>query len=209
MAKLGRPVGSKNKPKVPEPPPRKDGRAFNGSPPRAGKKQFLRMVGELKGLPGDEEREQRVKHVKGPKKPQGPNPFPIEYAAYHGLPGVSYPRGSSTAPGTLQGLSRPSQRELVARVAASGLTPLDYMLSILRDTAQSKIRRDWAAERCAPYCHSRLASVVHTGKGGGPIQTLDLSKISDEQLAVLEAIFGTLVQSSGDASGTPEGADST
>lgn len=30
----------------------------------------------------------------------------------------------------------------------------------------------------------------HTGKGGGPIQTLDLSNLSDEQLDQLEAIFG-------------------
>lgn len=31
----------------------------------------------------------------------------------------------------------------------------------------------------------------HTGKNGGPIQTVDLSKATDEQLAALEAIFGT------------------
>lgn len=167
------------------------------------------MVGELKGLPGDAEREQRVKHVKGPKKPQGPNPFPIEYAATHGLPGVRLPRGSSTAPGTLQGVPRPSQVALIERVAASGLTPLDYLLDILRDTSESKIRRDWAAERSAPYCHSRLASVVHTGKGGGPIQTFDLSKISDEHLAVLETVFGTLVRSRSDTNGVAKGEDPT
>lgn len=209
MAKLGRPIGSKNKPKAHGPPaaPRKAGNPNAGRPPEG--KQFLRAVAALGGLSGDEERVKQVERVKRVKSPQGPNRFPQEYAAAHGLPGVRLPRGSSTAPGTLQGVPRPSQVALIERVAASGLTPLDYLLDILRDTSESKIRRDWAAERSAPYCHSRLASVVHTGKGGGPIQTFDLSKISDEHLAVLETVFGTLVRSRSDTNGVAKGEDPT
>lgn len=41
----------------------------------------------------------------------------------------------------------------------SGLTPLDYMLNLLRDTETPTERRDWAAEKAAPYVHARLASV--------------------------------------------------
>ena len=48
------------------------------------------------------------------------------------------------------------QREAVL---ASGLTPLDYMLGILRDETKDSDRRDWAAEKAAPYVHARLASV--------------------------------------------------
>ena len=69
-----------------------------------------------------------------------------------------------------------AQRE--AEVKASGLTPLDYMLSVLRadeppdwiqkipdPEAQSKAwlsweeKRMWAAEKAAPYVHPKLASI--------------------------------------------------
>lgn len=45
----------------------------------------------------------------------------------------------------------------------------------------------------------------HTGKGGGPITTVDLSKASDEQLAALEAIFGPLASAGSDDEGDPRG----
>lgn len=44
-------------------------------------------------------------------------------------------------------------------VLASGLTPLDYMLGILRDIDIPTDRRDWAAEKAAPYVHARLAAI--------------------------------------------------
>lgn len=45
-------------------------------------------------------------------------------------------------------------------------------------------------------------SVEHTGKDGGPIRTIDLSKATDEHLAALEAIFGPLASAEpGDGSG--------
>lgn len=37
-----------------------------------------------------------------------------------------------------------------------------------------------------------------TGKGGGPIQTIDLTKLSGDELAQLESIFGSLAGSSDD-----------
>ncbi|MCC8945985.1 hypothetical protein H8A97_12970 [Bradyrhizobium sp. Arg62] len=37
-----------------------------------------------------------------------------------------------------------------------------------------------------------------TGKNGGPIQTIDLSKATDEQLAALEALFGPLALTAND-----------
>lgn len=38
----------------------------------------------------------------------------------------------------------------------------------------------------------------HAGRGGGPIQTVDLSKLSGDDLARLETIFGPLAASGGD-----------
>lgn len=49
-------------------------------------------------------------------------------------------------------------------VASSGLTPLDYMLSILRDELlASDVRMD-AAKAAAPYVHPRRAPVNSDGE---------------------------------------------
>ena len=50
-----------------------------------------------------------------------------------------------------------------AEIAASGLTPLDFMLNLLRDKNSSPEDRKWAASTAAPYVHPRLAAVEHSG----------------------------------------------
>lgn len=45
------------------------------------------------------------------------------------------------------------------RALAEGLTPLDYMLSILRDTTKEQSERFAAAKEAAPYLHPRLSSI--------------------------------------------------
>lgn len=50
-----------------------------------------------------------------------------------------------------------------AEIAASGLTPLDYMLGILRDEEADQAQRFEAAKAAAPYVHPRLAAVEHSG----------------------------------------------
>lgn len=46
-----------------------------------------------------------------------------------------------------------------AAIRASGLTPLEYMLKIMRDRRAEPARRDWAAGAAAPYIHSRLQAI--------------------------------------------------
>lgn len=46
-----------------------------------------------------------------------------------------------------------------AEVTASGLTPLDFMLSILRDTTRPDAERFEAAKHAAPYVHPKLSTV--------------------------------------------------
>lgn len=60
-------------------------------------------------------------------------------------------------------------------IAASGLTPLDYMLQVMRDEDVERHARFAAAKAAAPYVHPHLAAVTHTGPDGGPIQTEDVS----------------------------------
>ncbi|WP_448952144.1 hypothetical protein [Labrys neptuniae] len=62
-----------------------------------------------------------------------------------------------------------------------------------------------AAEKLAPYLHPKLAAVQHTGKGGGPIQFLDMSKLTDEQLASIEPVIAALAAAGGLAGTDPEG----
>jgi len=46
-----------------------------------------------------------------------------------------------------------------AEVEASGLTPLDYMLLVMRDESRDPGDRFDAAKAAAPYVHPRLASL--------------------------------------------------
>lgn len=67
--------------------------------------------------------------------------------------------GPRPGAGRKPGAPNKATAEKREEIAASGLTPLDYMLTILRDEKQDNGRRDWAAEKAAPYVHARLASV--------------------------------------------------
>ena len=49
-----------------------------------------------------------------------------------------------------------------AAIAASGLTPLDYLLSVMRDETAPRAERMEAAAKAAPYVHARLAAIEYT-----------------------------------------------
>jgi hypothetical protein len=63
-------------------------------------------------------------------------------------------------------------RETAEAAFKAGLTPLEYMLDVLRNEAADPKDRMWAAEKAAPYVHAKLASVEHKGEGGGPLQII-------------------------------------
>lgn len=54
-------------------------------------------------------------------------------------------------------------RETADKAASEGLTPLEYMLTILRDDNAEAKDRMWAAEKAAPYVHAKLASMELKG----------------------------------------------
>lgn len=67
-------------------------------------------------------------------------------------PGAGRPKGSRNR--------RKKLLEEGARVAATfGVTPLDYLLSVMRDETQHLDLRLFAAKAAAPFCHPRLAAV--------------------------------------------------
>lgn len=53
------------------------------------------------------------------------------------------------------------KQEVSSAVSSSDITPLEYMLKVMRDETQPKDRRDRMAALAAPFCHSRAGE-----KGG-------------------------------------------
>lgn len=60
-------------------------------------------------------------------------------------------------------------------VAASGETPLQHMLGVMRDPKVAADVRLDAAKAAAPYVHPKLQSIVHEG-GDKPIQFTEIRR---------------------------------
>jgi len=82
---------------------------------------------------------------------------------------VGRPKGSPKTGGRQKGTPNKASAAREAEVEASGLTPLAYMLAVLRDEEASTEDRRWAASHAAPYVHPRLAQQQFKGPDGGNI----------------------------------------
>ena len=115
--------------------------------------------------------------------------------------------GARVGAGRKPGSRNERSRRIADKAFAEGITPLEVMLKAMRKHVEAE-RWDEAAAQAkdaAPYMHPKLAAVQHTGRDGGPILTTDLSKLSNDQLATLEAVFGPLAGSGDDDGGDPGG----
>ena len=54
-------------------------------------------------------------------------------------------------------------------IAESGLTPLEYLLSVMRDENEDLPMRVDAAKAAAPYVHPKLANIAVSGNPDSPI----------------------------------------
>lgn len=81
--------------------------------------------------------------------------------------------------GRKKGSANKKSREIADKAAELGITPLEYMLQILRDDAQPGERRDWAAEKAAPYMHPRLQTTTLQGDDKKPL-IVELVKFADQ-----------------------------
>ena len=80
------------------------------------------------------------------------------------------PRGGArSGAGRPRGSSNKASAKREAEIRASGLTPLQFMLDILRDEEASMEDRKWAAEKSASFVHPRLAQQQFKGPDGGKI----------------------------------------
>lgn len=86
--------------------------------------------------------------------------------------------GARRGAGRKAGSATRRTREIADKAMEGGITPLEYMLQLMRDPSDHedvKIQmareamRFEAAKAAAPYIHPKLASVEHTGPNGGPI----------------------------------------
>ena len=66
--------------------------------------------------------------------------------------GAGRPKGSVCAKST----------DAVAAALADGISPVEFMLNMMRDDAADPKERAWAAEKSAPYVHPRPAPVART-----------------------------------------------
>jgi len=71
-----------------------------------------------------------------------------------------------TTSGRKKGVPNKRTAELQEAVAASGITPLEYMLAVMRDRTAEWSRRDWAAAAAANYVHPRVAAKAPPGEDG-------------------------------------------
>lgn len=108
--------------------------------------------------------------------------------------------GKRIGAGRKAGAATKRTRAIADKATAEGLTPLEVMLEAMRRHAKDEKWDEAAsiAKDAAPYMHAKLASIQHTGRGGGPIQTVDLTKLSGDDLDRLEAILGPLAGAAGD-----------
>lgn len=83
------------------------------------------------------------------------------------------PKGGARAgSGRKAGSANKKTREIANAACESGITPLEYMLQLMRDESQPVAIRSEMAKAAAPYVHPRLASVELAGKNGAPMETL-------------------------------------
>ena len=59
------------------------------------------------------------------------------------------------------------QAAALDKINSSGMTPLEYMLAIMRDPDVSHALKLDAAAKAAPYVHPKLASIDSTHRGAG------------------------------------------
>ena len=98
--------------------------------------------------------------------------------------------GRGSAPGERRGGRRKGTPNKVtvkraAEIAESGKTPLDFMLSVLRDEDASIKERMWAAVAAAPYCHAKPRPVA-ANAAGVVVEVVHITH--EERLAELDAM---------------------
>ncbi len=77
--------------------------------------------------------------------------------------------GSRAGAGRPKGRSSGKTAARLAAIEAAGISPLDYLLMVMRDDREPKAVRLDAAKAAAPYVHPKLASTILRGDPAAPL----------------------------------------
>lgn len=81
--------------------------------------------------------------------------------------------GARTGAGRPVGSATAKTRAIAESAAKEGITPLEFMLQVMRDTKAERSERLDMAKAAAPYIHPRLSTVDATIEGGLRIEIVD------------------------------------
>src|SRR5438128_10487424 len=84
--------------------------------------------------------------------------------------------------GRQKGVPNKASAAKAAEIAGSGLTPLDYLLTVLRDPDNEAHTRLDAAKAAAPYVHPKLATIAHADPDGRALGTGAAEAMTDIEL---------------------------
>ena len=97
---------------------------------------------------------------------------------------MSRPKGLPKTGGRQKGVANKRTREIADAAIKEGLTPLEYMLAVLRDEM---------AKAAAPYIHPRLASIEASHR----IKS-DVRDLSDAELMAIASSTGIAEEAGGE-----------
>jgi hypothetical protein len=85
--------------------------------------------------------------------------------------------GKRPGAGRKKGALTARSQQLAAAAAASGQTPLEFLISVMRDAGNKLETRLDAAKAAAGYVHPRLAAIEHSGNEDKPLGIQVLSGV--------------------------------
>lgn len=92
-------------------------------------------------------------------------------------------KGQPKTGGREKGTPNKANARREAEIAASGLTPLEYMLKVMRNPKEDKNRRLEAAGKAAQYVHPKLAAITHKGDAEKPVVIANMGAERFEAIA--------------------------
>lgn len=115
-------------------------------------------------------------------------------------------KGAGRPVGRQSRATRTQKATLSELARAHTATALGVLVKVAKE-GESESARVSAANAILDRAYGKPSqSHEHSGPGGAPIQTMDVTNLSDEQLAALEAAFGGLADApGGDTDADPSG----
>ena len=109
------------------------------------------------------------------------------------------PAGIPKTGGRKEGTPNKATATREAEIRAAGVTPLEFMLGVMRDDGKTVELRLEAAAKAAPYVHPRLSSVALGNKDGEPFQisvedrAREIAERHERSRRLLDEVFAEVV----------------